>query len=117
MKQTTVEELRRAIQEVHRQAEPTGRRYALELRRSAIAYTLSERSRGESIRSTASSLSLPYKTLWRWVQSRPGGFRPVAPATTITSSSGSGIELVTAQGHRVEGLSRDDLVILLRALS
>jgi hypothetical protein len=41
----------------------------------------------------------------------------VATTPVESSTLAPDLRLVTAQGHRVEGLSRDDLIILLRALS
>jgi hypothetical protein len=41
----------------------------------------------------------------------------VATKPAEAPAAGSELRLVTAQGHRVEDLGREDLVLLLRALS
>lgn len=117
MKTLTVRELRHAIRRIQRQRNPKRRRYGPEVQRAAIEHALSQRSRGTSVRSTADALGLPYKTLCLWAQGHPTGFRAVATRPAEPSTAGADLRLLTAQGHRVEGLSRDDLVFLLRALS
>jgi transposase-like protein len=106
--------LRQQIIALHRKGRPTGRRYPLELRAAVVSYALEEASRGASVYSMAGSLGLTEPTLRSWLRKRPRRLR------TVTVQEGAPPArpwcLVTAQGHRVEGLSREDLVFLLRSL-
>lgn len=108
--------LERQIRQVQRGRDPRARRYDSELRKAVAAHALAERSRGVSVRSTAFTLNLPYQTLQVWLQSQPESFREVAKTPDPAASHGD-LRVITAQGHRIEGLSRDDVVVLLRALS
>ena len=113
----SVSSLRSAIRRVQ-QRKPKRRRYGSDVRAGVVGHALAARSRGVSLRSTAAALGLPYKTLTMWCQARLRGFRLVAtPPRSTSAGSDEGYRLVTAQGHRVDGLSRDDLVAVLRALS
>jgi len=114
---STSDQLRQAIRQVQRQRNPKRRRYDPELRRRVIAHVLAERSRGRSARSTATDLCLSYHTLHTWLQSRSRGFRVVATRPSEAPAPRAELRLILAQGHRVECLSRDDLVVVLRALS
>ena len=69
-----------------------------------------------SVRSTAASLGLSYPTLLGWLQAVPNGFRSVAVKQETPDPQATAIRLVTAQGHCVEGLSREDVVFLLQSL-
>lgn len=117
MKQAASHRLRQAIRQVQRERNPKRRRYDQKLRRRVVDHVLAERSRGRSVRSIAAWLGLPYKTLHIWMRSRPVGFRVVAAKPSDPADPRPEFRLVLAQGHRVEGLSREDLVAVLRALS
>lgn len=117
MTRTASHRLRQAIRQIQRQRNPKRRRYGVALRRAVVEHAVAEQSRGASVRSIAASVGIPYKTLYIWLRSRPRGFRAVATKPAETPATSTDLLLVTARGHRVEGLSRDDLVALLRALS
>jgi len=51
------------------------------------------------------------------LQAEPNGFRSVALKTTEPVPAGQVLRLVTAQGHRVEGLTCEDAAFLLRSLA
>lgn len=111
--------LRRAIRQIQRQRNPKRRRYDPALRRRVTAHVLAERSRGRSVRWIAADLGLSYQTLLTWLQGQSRGFRAVVAtkAAPPPPAPCSELRLILAQGHRVEGLSADDLVAVLRALS
>ncbi len=117
MRRPTRDPLRQAIRQVQRLRNPKRRRYGVALRRKVIDHVVAERSHGVSVRATAQSLGLPYKTLCIWLQGRSLGFRAVATKTAAPAVPRTDLRLVTADGHRVEGLSPDQLVAVLRALS
>lgn len=67
------------------------------------------------MRTIADELGISYESVRRWVHDVPRTIRPVeivppaAPTTTPV--------LIAPSGHRVEGLGRDDLIAVLRALA
>jgi transposase-like protein len=116
MRRVLSAKLRSAVIRVRRGRKFQGRRYPAELRREIVAHVVSERSKGLSVRSTATSLGLSYPTLLGWLQAEPNGFRSVAVKEPTPEREALAMRLVTAQGHRVEGLSREDVAFLLQSL-
>lgn len=116
MRSSTIK-LRKAVARVGRGRGPRGRRYPEDLRRQIVSHTMAARSSGTSVRSTAASLGLSYPTLLGWLQAAPSGFRSVAVKEPAAEPEGPRLRLVTAQGHRVEGLSREDVAYLLQSLT
>ena len=114
MRRASTVKLRNAVTRIRRGRKAQGRRYPADLRQQIVAHVVSERSRGVSVRSTAESLGLSYPTLQGWLRAAPNGFRSVAvvPAERETRA----MRLVTVQGHRVEGLTREDVAFLLQSL-
>lgn len=106
MRNASVTELRKSIMRIRRRRSPRGRRYDANLRQQIVAHTLAERSKGISVRSTASSLRLAYPTLLLWLQSRANGFREVEVKKAAPAREAAGLLLVTAQGHRVDAEPR-----------
>jgi transposase-like protein len=117
MRRESTAKLRSAVARVSRRRVPQGRRYPADLRRRIVSHVVSERSKGVSVRSTATSLGLSYPTLLGWLQAAPNGFRSVAVRQATRDPQATAIRLVTAQGHRVEGLSREDAAFLLQSLT
>ena len=117
MRRASTVKLRNAITRIRRGRKAQGRRYPADLRQKIVAHVISERSRGVSIRSTATSLGLSYPTLLGWLQAAPNGFRSVALKEPTPEREAPSMRLVTAQGHRVEGLSREDIAFLLQSLT
>ena len=68
-----------------------------------------------TLRQTAVALGLSEKTLSFWVQGQTSKLRTVS--VKPVPETNTEFRFITAQGHRVEGLSREDLAFLLRALS
>jgi len=115
----TIRQLRSALRRVSRGRPGQGRRYPAELRRAVVRHVLGERERGVSTRATAAALGLSYQTVSLWLARDRARLRPVKVKTTpsTTPSDPPVLKWVTAHGHRIEGLSRDDVVYLLRGLS
>ena len=71
----------------------------------------------------ARELGLPTQSLGRWLRRPPAApgapLRPVAvtPEREAAPPPPAGLVLLTAQGHRVEGLDRAGLIAVLRALA
>lgn len=116
MRRASIVQLRQAVARVRRGRPSQGRRYPADLQGRIVAHVVAERSKDVSIRSTAASLGLSYPTLLGWLQAAPNGFRSVAVKDPVPEPEAPALRLVTAQGHRVEGLSREDVAFLLQSL-
>ena len=117
MRRTSTAKLRNAVARVRRGRGSQSRRYPADLRRQIVGHVVAARSEGVSVRSTAASLGLSYPTLLGWLQATPNGFRSVAVTEPAPEPETATLRLVTAQGHRVEGLSREDVAFLLQSLT
>lgn len=105
---------------------PTAVRYPAAFQAAALALARPRLSRGLSIARVARELGLPSQALGRWLRRPPaapgprprGVLRPVAvvPAAAAVADPPAGPVLLTPQGLRVEGLDRDGLIAVLRAL-
>jgi transposase-like protein len=101
MRRVSTAKLRNAVTRVRRGRKFQGRRYPADLRREIVAHVVSERSKGVSVRSTATSLGLSYPTLLGWLQAEPNGFRSVAMREPTAG----------------RGLGREDVAFLLQSLT
>ena len=117
MRRASTAKLRNAVARVRRRLKSQGRRYPADLREQIVTHVVAMRSKGVSVRSTAASLGLSYPTLLGWLQAAPNGFRSVAVKEPTPESEIPALRLVTVQGHRVEGLSREDVAFLLQSLA
>ena len=117
--------IRRLRTEAHRLARgrvPRAVRYPAAFRAAAVALAGPRLARGGSIARVARDLGLPTQSLGRWLRLPPASpgaaLRPVAltPERELAPPPAAGLVLLTAQGHRVEGLDRDGLLAVLRAL-
>ncbi len=99
---------------------PQGVRYPVALRDAAMKLWRAQLRQGHSLAATARALRISEPTLAGWLRPRrPARLRPVALAPDPEPKQASPISpvLITAQGVRVEGLDRDTLIAVLRALS
>lgn len=117
MPRASTTKLRNAVARVRRGRKSQGRRYPADLRQQIVTHVVSARSKGTSVRSTAASLGLSYPTLLGWLQAAPNGFRSVAVKELPPEPEAPALRLVMAQGHLVEGLSREDVAFLLQSLT
>jgi transposase-like protein len=116
--------LRRLRAEAHQLARgkvPRAVRYPAAFRAAAVGLAGPRLERGGSIARVARDLGLPIQSLGRWVR-RPTPAAPlrpvaVAPEREVAPPPPAGLVLLTSQGHRVEGLDRDGLIAVLRALA
>lgn len=76
------------------------------------------RAEGHTLGLVAGSIGLSESTLGRWTsaQGDPGHLRPVRVAGEVTRVESGGLAIVTPAGYRLEGLSLDDAVNVLRRL-
>lgn len=106
---------------------PTAIRYPAAFQATALALARPRLGRGQSIARVARELGLPSQALGRWLGRPPtpgptpsGVVRPVAVTpepTAATPRAATRLVLLTPQGHRVEGLDREGLIAVLRALA
>jgi transposase-like protein len=121
-----IRQLRTAARQLTHGRVPTAIRYPTAFQAAAVALARPRLGRGRSIARVARELGLPSQALRRWLRRPPaapvstprGLVRPVAvvPAAAL-SGAPAGLVLVTPQGHRVDGLDRDGLIAVLRALA
>ncbi len=120
------ERIRRLRTEAHHLARgkvPRAVRYPAAFRAAAVALAGPRLGRGGSIARVARDLGLPTQSLGRWLRRPPAApgapLRPVAvtPEREAAPPPPAGLMLLTAQGHRVEGLDRAGLIAVLRALA
>ena len=100
---------------------PTGVRYPAAFRDAVVRLVRTHRGPGHSVERLAHALGLSAPTLAHWLRSpAQPGLRPIAvvpepqPAPAPPSAS---VVLTTPHGVRVEGLDRDGLIAVLRALA
>jgi transposase-like protein len=99
---------------------PSQVRYPEGFRRAAVQLARQRLGPSLSVARLARGLGVSEPTLTKWLRPRTGaGLRPVAvvAAAPRAGTAGSGAVLVTPQGLRVEGLDRDTLLAVLRALA
>jgi transposase-like protein len=95
-------------------------RYPPEFHVAAVAVARAQLDRGVPRQRVARELGVPAWSLARWLQqSGPARVRPVtiAPEPARSRSAATDLVLMTRQGVRVEGLDRETLIAVLRALA
>jgi transposase-like protein len=113
---TMLRRLRTDAQQLTRGKAPTGVRYPAAFRTRAVALARPRLATGVPFVRVARELGLPRKSLARWLQRRPTPrLRPVAVRPDPAPPAAS-VVLVTPHGCRVDGLDREGLVAVLRAL-
>ena len=109
--------LRRRIERTSRNARGY-RRYDEELRVEIVEYVLRRRDDGFCQAEVARELGLTQRTIWGWVrQAQHDVVRPVEIIDDEPVTTSRGRALVLPGGSRIEGLSIDDVLALVRALS
>lgn len=101
-----------------------GMRYPERLRSEAVRIARRQLAEGDRMGSVARQLGVRAPTLLRWLEPRDPGpqeLRPVEVVESATPWTGGGrgeghLTLVTAGGHRVEGLELSEVAELLEAL-
>ena len=90
-----------------------GVRYDADLKVRAMRYLREQRGAGATLTMLARELGLHIETIRRWSASTPT-MRAVEIAPEPTASNA--LKIVTSAGERLEGLSREDAIAILRAL-
>lgn len=119
-----VERFRRQVEQHFGGRPGRGARYPEALRAEAVGIAEWAVTRGTSLSAVAKRLGVGPATLGRWLESPPEELPELRPVEVVERgevvsepSRGVGsLALVTAGGHRVEGLRLDEAALLLEAL-
>jgi hypothetical protein len=89
-----------------------------EVRSVVLRYARGARASGQSWSEIAEAVGLSTSALQRWNRAVPKKvkLKPVVVTDALASASRDGLVLATANGDRLEGLSIDDAIRLVRAL-
>jgi hypothetical protein len=94
-----------------------GKRYEPLLKARIIEFARPRRDEGGSWVQIASELGLAFETLRRWcVAAEPSSSRAMVPVHVVAEPGDHTVSVVSASGHRIEGLTLDEAVSALRAL-
>jgi hypothetical protein len=117
-----IRQLRAEAHQLARGRVPRAVRYPAAFRAAALALARPRLGRGVAMARVARDLGLATQCLGRWLHRPPTARAPLRPVTVIPapeagSRASASLVLLTPQGHRVEGLDRDGLIAVLRALA
>jgi DNA-binding transcriptional regulator YiaG len=94
-----------------------GKRYSPELKARIVEFAASRHDEGVSWDGVATELGLSTETLRNWrMGEAPAGSQAMVPVHVVAERAGRGVSVVAVSGHRIEGLSLDEAVYVLRAL-
>jgi hypothetical protein len=93
-----------------------GKRYSPALKARIIEFAQSRRSEGVSWAAIASDIGIAFETLRRWCMAKPRPSRSMVPVRVVADAAEHTVSVVSAGGHRVEGLTLHEAVAVLRAL-
>jgi len=115
----SVRRFRSEVRQLAHGKAPQAVRYPVAVRETAVALGRARLRQGHSVNRIAREFGVSEPTLAGWLRSRVSSLlRPVAvapPPAPEHAALGS-LVLTTAHGVRVEGLDRDTLIAVLRAL-
>jgi transposase len=105
--------LRRALSG-HRPAR--GKLYAPKIQSGVVEFAHGRRADGASWKQIAGELGMRFETVRRWCAREPS--RPALRPVQVVDAAppGRGVAVVSPSGHRIEGLSLEDAIAVLRAL-
>ena len=94
-----------------------GKRYEPLLKARIIGFARSRRAEGGSWVQIASEVGLAFETLRRWcVAAEPSASRAMVPVQVVADPIDHTVSVVSASGHRIEGLTLQEAVSVVRAL-
>jgi transposase-like protein len=94
-----------------------GKRYPRELKARIIEHARARRGEGVSWARIAQELGLAFETIRRWcvaVEAKPS--RSMVPVRVVAEADERAVSVVSPAGHRIEGLTLQQAVAVLRAL-
>ncbi|HEV8264574.1 MAG TPA: helix-turn-helix domain-containing protein [Gemmatimonadales bacterium] len=117
---TSIERFRSEVRQLTHGKAPRAVRYPVRLRATAVVLARARVRQGHAVRAVARELGVAEPTLAHWLRRRPDpALRPVAvePDVAPVRDTDPTLVVITASGVRVEGLDRDTLIAVLRALA
>jgi hypothetical protein len=93
-----------------------GRRYSADLKARIIEFARSRRDEGASCAEIAGEIGIGFETLRRWCMAAPPPTRAMVPVRVVADRDGTAVSVVSAGGHRIDGLTLDEAIAVLRAL-
>ena len=115
----TTQEARRLRKELEAQERGRGKRYDRALRARVVAFAEKRRGEGRTWTAIATELGARFETVRRWCTGRrPRTALALRPVEVIAEAAtpSLALALVSQGGLRVEGVTLDDVVALVRAL-
>ena len=112
------DELKTLRRELSRGERGRGKRYDEDLKQRTIRWATERRSEGLSWMLIADELGVGLDTVRRWcVSPNSSTSRALVRVRVVpTASEGRTVSVVSASGHRVDGLSLAEAALILRAL-
>ena|ERR1700722_5151739 len=93
-----------------------GKRYSPDLKARIIEFAQSRRGEGASWAEVAGEVGIGFETLRRWCMSAKPKRRAMVPVRVVADREESTVSVVSAGGHRIEGLTLAEAIAALRAL-
>jgi len=119
-----IERFRRQVETLFGGCQGPGVRYPEALRALAVQVALGAVGQGQRLSTVARELGVGVGTLQRWVEAVPRESGSLRAVEVVSDDAGAreqnapdGLVLVTAAGHRVEGLALAEVALLLESLA
>jgi|SRR5271165_505023 len=93
-----------------------GKRYDAELKSRVVAFAQAQRGEGRSWAQVATELGLRFETLRRWCVKGSSSPRAMRRVEIVADGAPRKLTVVSSSGLRIEGLTLEDAVALLRAV-
>lgn len=116
---TKTHEARRLRAELGAQERRRGKRYDRGLRDRIVAFAMQRRAEGRSWMAIATELDARFETIRRWCASRrttPTTALALRPVEVVADREAAALSVVSRSGLRVEGVTLDDVIVLVREL-
>jgi hypothetical protein len=92
-------------------------RYPAKLRARITAWVIARRDRGEWWTEISRALAIPTQTLVRWAEPRTVVAGEMRAVDVIDAPPVGTVTIVTPTGHRIEGVSVDAAIAILRGIA
>lgn len=94
-----------------------GKRYSAGLKARIIEFAHSRRSEGASWATIAGDIGIAFETVRRWCMAeRRKAPRKMLPVRVVSDRAERTVSVVSASGYRIEGLTLDEAIAVVRAL-